>query len=55
MKKTYMFPEMDVVELKMQQMIMAGSGSLPQSNDEVDEGDILAPGMMSEFDYLFKD
>ena len=57
MKKEYMNPEMEVVELKMNQMLMAGSPTLPKSDEEVDENDILAPGF-SEFnnieDLLFK-
>ena len=52
-----MNPEMEVVELKMNQMLMAGSPTLPKSDEEVDENDILAPGF-SEFnnieDLLFK-
>lgn len=29
MKKTYMSPQMDVIELKNQQMLLAGSTTLP--------------------------
>ena len=52
MKKVYMNPEMEVFELKMHQMLMAGSPTLPKSTDEVDSDDILAPE--GEFDFLFK-
>ena len=51
MKKEYMNPEMEVIELKMHQMLMAGSPTLPKSDEEVDEGDILAPE--GELDFLF--
>ena len=44
MKKRYIAPEMDVVELDMFQPIL--TGSLPMSETEVtDENDILAPGL----------
>ena len=45
MKKIYIAPEMDVVELDMFQPILAGS--LPVSDDPqvTDENDILAPGL----------
>ena len=44
MKKIYICPEMEVVELDMFQPILAGS--LPMSETEItDENDILAPGL----------
>ena len=43
MKKKYMNPEMEVVELKNQQTLLAGS--LPKSDTEITgSGEILAPG-----------
>ena len=43
MKKIYLTPEMEVVELDMFQPILAGS--LPMSETEItDESEILAPG-----------
>ena len=44
MKKVYLNPEMEMVEIDMSQMIMAGS-PLPKSDSEVDTDDILAPPM----------
>ena len=44
MKKIYLTPEMEVVELDMFQPILAGS--LPMSETEItDENEILAPGL----------
>lgn len=43
MKKTYFAPEMEVVVLKMQQTLLAGS--LPVSEEEITSGDMLAPGL----------
>ena len=41
MKKTYINPEMEIVEIKMQALL---TGSLPLIDDEtVDTGDVLAP------------
>ena len=41
MKKTYINPEMEIVEIKMQALL---AGSLPLIDDEtVDTGDVLAP------------
>ena len=52
MKKIYIAPEMDVVELDMFQPILAGS--LPMSETEItDENDILAPGLGDEDLSLF--
>ena len=43
MKKTYINPELEVVDLKTSFALLAGS--LPKSNDTVtDENGVLAPG-----------
>ena len=49
MKKVYLIPEMEMVEMDMSLMIMAGS-PLPKSDSEVDTDDILAPPAMSDFE-----
>lgn len=41
MKKIYMSPSMDVIELKNEQMLLAGS--TPSLGSEYSGGDILAP------------
>ena len=43
MKKIYIAPEMEVVEIKMNVGILAGSVDAPVSNDEQDNGAALAP------------
>lgn len=43
MKKIYMSPQMDVIELKNQQMLLAGSVNAPVSDETQDNGDALAP------------
>ena len=49
MKKIYMSPQMDVIELKNQQTLLAGS--LPKSNTEItNQNEILAPDF-DEFDF----
>lgn len=56
MKKEYMNPEMEIVELNMHQMLLAGSME-KYDDDPVDDGDFLAPGMNfgTEFDFLYKE
>ena len=45
MKKQYMNPEMEVVELNMNVSLLAGS--LNKNGEQVtNEGDILAPGLI---------
>ena len=43
MKKTYMCSEMDVIELKNQQMLLAGSVSAPFGEGTMDGGNAAAP------------
>ena len=40
MKKVYLHPEMDIVEIKSQALL---AGSLPFSDVEVNEDEVLAP------------
>ena len=47
MKKTYINPEMQVVEINTPVLL---TGSLPVVNETVNEGDILAPEY-GEFDF----
>ena len=43
MKKIYMTPEMEIVELDILQPILTGSLPLTDSSEITDESDILAP------------
>jgi hypothetical protein len=43
MKKTYLSPQVDVIELKNQQMLLAGS-NLPMGSGDVDPSSADAPG-----------
>jgi hypothetical protein len=43
MKKIYISPEMDVIELKHQQTLLAGSAVFTVSNDEIPAADVDAP------------
>ena len=45
MKKMYIAPEMEVVEIKTNVGILAGSVDAPLSDDTQDNGDALAPDM----------
>ena len=45
MKKIYIAPEMDVVELDMLQPILTGSLPLDNTQEVEDPNDILAPGL----------
>ena len=45
MKKIYIAPEMDVVELDMFQPILTGSLPLDNTQEVEDPNDILAPGL----------
>ena len=45
MKKTYFAPEMEVVDLNMQQALLTGSLPLTDTTEITDENDILAPGL----------
>ena len=47
MKKIYKSPEMDVIEIKNEQMLLAGS--TPSLGSEYSGGDVLAPE--SDFDF----
>ncbi len=42
MKKIYISPEMDVIELKHQQTLLAGSAVFTVSNDEIKAEDVDA-------------
>jgi hypothetical protein len=46
MKKTYINPEMEVVEMKVQQMLAASSIGITEGN--IDAGDVGAP----EFEFM---
>ena len=49
MKKTYFAPEMEIVDIKTNQQLLAGS--TPTLGGNLEEGDpILAPGMNDELD-----
>lgn len=49
MKKTYLQPELEVVDIKFSQPLMAGSPVLDVNNVNVDEpGELLAPGMPND-------
>lgn len=43
MKKTYISPEMDVIELKHQQTLLAGSAVFAVSDDVIDADAVDAP------------
>ena len=45
MKKIYICPEMEVVELDMFQPILAGSLPMSDTPEITNENDILAPGL----------
>lgn len=46
MKKTYINPEMEIVEIKGQVLL---AGSLPLSETEVNSGEVLAPEYGDDF------
>jgi hypothetical protein len=46
MKKTYMHPEMEIVEVQSQVLL---AGSLPLSETEVNAGEVLAPEFEDTF------
>jgi hypothetical protein len=48
MKKTYFAPEMEVVDLNMQQVLLTGSLPLNDTTTVDDPEDILAPGLNIE-------
>ena len=51
MKKTYINPEMEVVVMKMNNSLLAGSDTLPKGSETItDPNDILAP----DFDFMFE-
>lgn len=45
MKKTYMIPETEVVDIKMQHALLAGSGLSINEEEVSDPENLLAPGM----------
>jgi hypothetical protein len=45
MKKIYMHPEMEIVEIKYQQTLLAGSAPALGTEDFETEDPILAPGL----------
>jgi len=49
MKKTYLQPELEVVDIKFSQPLMAGSPVLDVNNENVtDPDELLAPGMPND-------
>ena len=46
MKKTYINPEMEIVEIKGQVLL---AGSLPLSETEVNSGEVLTPEFEDDF------
>lgn len=45
MKKEYMNPEMEIVDIKMNQQLLAGSPDLSTDPDPIDPGSSDAPGL----------
>lgn len=50
MKKIYIAPEMEVVEIKTNVGLLAGSVPAPVSDETQDNGDALAPEFVLLFD-----
>lgn len=50
MKKIYIAPEMEVVEIKTNVGLLAGSVPAPVSDEPQDNGDALAPEFILLFD-----
>ena len=48
MKKEYMNPEMEIVDIKMNQQLLAGSPDLGTDPDPVDPGSSDAPGFLPD-------
>ena len=43
MKKIYLTPEMEIVDIKTNQQLLAGSTNAPVDNNTQDNGDALSP------------
>ena len=51
MKKQYIIPALDIVEIQMNNGLLAGSETLPKGTETITEpSDILAPGLPDDFD-----
>ena len=55
MKKTYINPTLDVVEIKFTQQLLAGSLLDKGTDPVIDEGDVLAPGFGFEDEFDLTD